>query len=212
MKRVLLVAAVLMLAASACTDATKEASPSSSQAAPKPATKFTTVAEGCELLDRETLAKYLPATSCSLKLQDNSRTQNGDGEPILDRRGRYEPTGSAGKSGFHAVAEVGLKLNLDTYADSQKSAAMGNSGAGSSDRAVAGVGDRAHLYYQAGTEASNNLTMTTGVLVSSWGNASLTVYYWHYQAAAIGNGAGLSEQKTAKALIAITRDVYDDLS
>ena len=54
--------------------------------------------------------------------------------------------------------------------------------------------------------------MTTGVLVSSWGNASLLVYYWRYQATATDDGAGLSEQKMAKALIAITRDVHDDLS
>ncbi|MEV4891292.1 hypothetical protein AB0K48_18085 [Nonomuraea sp. NPDC055795] len=212
MKRVLLVAAVLMLLGSACTAATKEASPSSSQAAPKPATKFTTVAEGCELLDRETIATYAPATSCSLKLQNDSRTQNGDGEPILERWPRYEPPNLAGRGGFRAVVEIGLKINQDTYAENQTSAAQGTSGAGSSQRPVAGVGDKAQLYYRAGAEMENNLSMTTGVLVSSWGNASLMVHYWHYQAAATGNGAGLSEQKMAKALIAITRDVYDDLS
>ncbi|MFD9941588.1 hypothetical protein ACFWYW_58865 [Nonomuraea sp. NPDC059023] len=212
MKHVLLVAAVLMLLGSACTAATKEASPSNSPAAPKPTTKFTTVADGCELLDRETIAKYAPAASCSLKLQDDSRTQNGDGEPILERWPRYEPASLAGRGGFHAVVEVGLKLNQDTYAENQASAARGTSGTGSSQRPVAGVGDRAELYYRAGAEAENNLSMTQGVLVSSWGNASLLVYYWHYQPATIDNGAGLSEQKMAKALIAISRDVYDDLS
>lgn len=212
MKRVLLVAAVLMLFGSACTDATKEASPSGSQAAPKPTTKFTTVAEGCELLDRETIAKYVPATSCSLKLQDDSRTQNGDGEAILERWPRYEPADLASRGGFRAVVEVGLKLNQDTYAENQASAAQGTSGAGSSQRPVAGVGDEAQLYYRPAVEVENNLSMTTGVLVSRWGNASLLIYYWHYQAAATNNGAGLSEQKMAKALIAITRDVYDDLS
>ncbi|MFI9556278.1 hypothetical protein [Nonomuraea endophytica] len=212
MKRVLLVAAVLMLLGSACAAATREAAPSSPQVAPKPTTKFTTVAEGCELLDRETIAKYAPAASCSLKLQDDSRTQNGDGEAILERWPRYEPANLAGRGGFRAVVEVGLKLNQDTYAENQASAARGASGAGSSQRPVAGIGDRAQLYYRAGVEVENNHSMTEGVLVSSWGNASLLVYYWHYQATATDNGAGLSEQKMAKALIAITRDVYDDLS
>ncbi|WP_157245938.1 hypothetical protein [Nonomuraea typhae] len=212
MKRVLLVAAVLMLVASACTAATKESPPSTPQAAPKSTTKFTTVPEGCELLDRETLAKYAPTTTCSLTLQDNRQTQNGDGEPILERWPRYKPANIAGKGKFHAVIEVGLKLNLDTYAENQTRAAQGTSGPGSSQRPVAGIGDKAHLYYRAGTEAATNLSMTTGVLVSSWGNASLMVHYWHYQAATTDNGAGLSEQKMAKALIAVARDVYDDLS
>ncbi|MFI6293843.1 hypothetical protein ACIBEJ_19800 [Nonomuraea sp. NPDC050790] len=212
MKQVLLVAAVLMLFGSACSAVTKEAPPSSPQAAPKPTTKFTTVAEGCELLERETIAKYVPGAACSLKLQDNSQTQNGDGEAILERWPRYEPKTFSGEAGFHAVAEIGLKINQDTYAENQKSAAQGTSGTGSSQRPVAGVGDKAELYYRAGTESENNLTMTTGVLVSSWGNASLLIYYWHYQPTATNNGAGLSEQKMAKTLIAITRDVYDDLS
>lgn len=141
-----------MLFGSACTVASKEAPPSSPQGAAKPTTKFTTVAEGCELLDRETIARYAPATACSLTLQDNHQTQNGDGEAILERWPRYEPAHLASQGGFRAVVEVGLKLNLDTYAENQESAARGTSGAGSSQRPVAGIGDKAQLYYRAGVE------------------------------------------------------------
>lgn len=213
MNKVILVAAaaVVMIGGGACSAPSAEVSSSPPPAAPKSTTKFTAVPDACELLERETLAKYAPEAACRPGAEDDRQTVNDKQEPIIRRGPRWEPAHTARQGKFHATVEVNLTLGLDTYAEDQESAQRSISGSAvGNERPVAGIGDEASLYYGVGDKQGHNGNLARGILVSRWGNVSLRVFYWHYQAAASDDG--LSEQQVLKALKAITRDVYDDLS
>ncbi|MEV0585134.1 hypothetical protein [Nonomuraea sp. NPDC050310] len=209
-------AALLTLGAGACSLVEGVAAPAGTAApsspAPSfpPAVTFTDVAQGCELLDPETLAKYAPGADCRPDPEDDRRTQNEHQVPILQRGPRWAPGGGPPEGEFSGVIDVHLKVNQDTFTEFKENAHRSVSGGALIDgEPVAGVGDEAALYYAIGDGQGYNLDRTTGIMVSRWGNATLRVIYWHYKAKSDRNP---SERQMRKALTAITRDVYDDLS